>query len=439
MKGLLLFSASLLLSAGVSAQDDFEVSLPSLETMQGQYQAMLEIVVEPLLEQEKLLYEQYAAAVDRMKTDFESKGQTENAAAAASEAELARTKQQSGETDFPGIAAARGKLGAALVKIESGKVPLMIPIRNQYVARLDELRSALVKAGDSDGASAVTEEMKRLASTRLESPKPVAPAAPKIAMREIRNSPLHRTERITGEITLEPGQYQLESNAHVGDREIKGPDGMGTLVLAGPSELQGEVFINRGSFTASDTRFYEANLLANLGGKWFGTRCLFDGCLLNKGGGWFTKFYSSKWTFEDCVFAETFMKRLQHTPIGIQVKNCTFESVTFPSVIFFEDAGKEAVSPWRQMEACHFIGCVVPQSFLLITQDCLFEECVFVEDEEPIKNLTDLSVTIYAQPIGSNRILGNKWEVMVEPANAIPQRPGASIEYVYDAGELRFR
>lgn len=438
MKRLLLL-VGLLLSPGLRAQEDFEVSLPSLETMRGQYQAMLEIVVEPLAEQEKLLFDQYAAAMERLVTDFEREGQTQNATAAKSEAELARTELRSGDAEFPGVVAIRQKLNEALAKIESGKVPAMIPIRNQYVARLGKLRESLMEAGDTEGAAEVTEEMKRLASTRLAAPESMPPQPKVIALKEMRGSPLHRDGRLTGEIALRSGRYLLESRAEIGDREIKGPEGVGHLTLAGPAEVQGQIFVNRGSFTATNTRFVEATLQANLGGKWEMKNCLFDGCVLNKAGGWYTKFYSSKWIFENCVFAETFMKRLQHTPIGIQAKNCTFVEVTFPSVVFYEDAGKEALSPWRQVENCHFIGCVVPQSVLLVTQNCLFEDCVFIEDQEPIRNITDLSVSIYAQPIVSNRILGNKWRVQVEPADSNPQKPGATIEYVYDSGELRFR
>tara|TARA_R110002096_G_scaffold316010_7_gene510334 strand:+ start:10523 stop:11836 length:1314 start_codon:yes stop_codon:yes gene_type:complete len=437
----MLVIGALFLPKSLVAQDNAGAPLPSLETMRGQYQAMLEIVVEPLIDQEQLLFEQYAAAVERMKLDFESRGESDHAKAAAEEAELARTEFKSGDSAFPGIDAARAKLKAAQATIEAGKVPLMIPIRNQYVARLSELRSSLSNAGEVEKAMAVTEEMKRLASTRLDGPKPIAPPPPppKVALREIRNSPLHRTERLTGEMQLQPGRYVLETPAHVGDRDIKGPDGLGNLVLRGPSELEGEVFVNRGSFNVTETRFHAAKLLANLGGTWEATACLFDGCTLNKAGGWYTKFYSSKWKFEDCVFAETFMKRLEHTPVGIQVGNCTFLDVEFPSVTFFEDAGKEALSRWRKVENCRFIGCTVPQSFLLITEGCLFEDCVFVDDENPINTVTELSTTIYAQPVASNRIVGRNWRILIEPADAVSQALGSAIDYVYEDGELRFR
>ena len=81
----------------------------------------------------------------------------------------------------------------------------------------------------------------------------------------------------------------------------------------------------------------------------------------------------------------------------------------------------------------------MPQSFLLITEGCLFEDCVFVDDENPINVMTELSTTIYAQPVASNRIVGRNWRILIEPADAVSQTPGSAIDYVYEDGELRFR
>ena len=356
---------------------------------------------------------------------------------------MARTQLKSGEATFPGIAAMRSKLNEEVAKIEAAKLPKMMPIRNKHIERLQGLRAALIESGNLESAKEVTEEMKQLAATKLQAPerRPAEPA-PRAELTEISNSPLHSTERQVGEFSLKPGRYVLEdqAQAHIGNREIQGPAGVGHMVLPGPSQVEGGViFVNRGSFKATGTRFVESRLQANLGGRWEVAGCLFDGCRLNKAGAWFTRYYSSKWVIDDCVFAENFVLRLHHTPVGIQATNCTILGATLPPVKFFEDAGQEALHEWRKVENCHFIGCEIPHSFLLITQGCLFEDCVFVPDDEPVKNLTSLKATIYVKPASQPRIAGNQWTVDVRPAAELSSQPGSSTAYVYEDGELNFR
>ncbi len=130
--------------------------------MRGQYEAMLEIVVEPFAEERIRMLEKYAGAVERMKEAFDEKGDSVNAAAALAEMELARGEARAGAADFPGIAALRTKLSQEVARIEAAKVAKQGEIRDQYVVRLQKLRASLQTAGDLAGVAAVTEEARRL-------------------------------------------------------------------------------------------------------------------------------------------------------------------------------------------------------------------------------------------------------------------------------------
>lgn len=155
-----------------------------------------------------------------------------------------------------------------------------------------------------------------------------------------------------------------------------------------------DILIYEGLWQAEETRFAQTQLKIDLGGALVARHSLFEDCTMGKGGAWFVKWHSSKWTFEDCVFTRQFISPLKINDIGIKAKNCTFYDVPLAIVQFKEDAASELKNEWMQMEDCRFINCDVPESFLLMTKNCVFDSCTFGRAEKELFIKTPVAVTV---------------------------------------------
>lgn len=171
-----------------------------------------------------------------------------------------------------------------------------------------------------------------------------------------------------------PGSYQgAEKGVAVlrGNRTTIGPN----VVL--------ENFRMRGMAPQHTSWTLDRSLLINceIGGD-FGTRlhakdCAFDNSAFRKTGRWGIDFWSTSWSYENCIFAERFMPDFSVGSSSVRAVKCTFYDVTLPSISYKEDASATAQCDRLRFDQCRFVRCVVPETFLASTVRCVFEDCTF--------------------------------------------------------------
>lgn len=209
--------------------------------------------------------------------------------------------------------------------------------------------------------------------------------------------PFHVDEPLRGKYEISPGKYLPKYKIILGAKVNPTDEKLeSATVVTGQNTIiqRADILIYEGLWQAEDTKFAQTRLKIDLGGAFVARRSLLEDCILGKGGAWFVKWHSSKWTFEDCVFTRQFISPLKINDIGIKVKNCTFYDVPLAIFQFKEDAGSEVTNEWMQMEDCRFINCEVPESFLLITKNCVFDSCTFGRAEKELLIKTPLTVTV---------------------------------------------
>jgi len=74
------------------------------------------------------------------------------------------------------------------------------------------------------------------------------------------------------------------------------------------------------------------------------------------------------------------------------------ETVELPTIKFKGEPAARRKDQWLRVNRCHFRGCRVPLSFLMVTNDCLFTDCKFEDDRgaEP-EYKSPFTVTFYTQ------------------------------------------
>jgi len=93
---------------------------------------------------------------------------------------------------------------------------------------------------------------------------------------------------------------------------------------------------------------------------------------------------------------------------------------------------------WMQIENCRFVHCKVPESFLLMTENCVFDGCTFGRAEDGIPITTPVTMTINlinptsSEPkSGTNRV----FEVL---ASDIASSGASEVRYRRTGKSLRF-
>lgn len=151
-------SISLILSfasvANVTAQEKSALA----ERMRSQ----VELSREPFEEKRKVLFSQYAAAVDRLANGFQDAGDLENVVKARKEAERARLNQVAGKDDFGGIAKLRDALQRELEVIGEAEKKVIAARRSEMLEQLYRQKKELTQAGKIDEALEVDSVLKEL-------------------------------------------------------------------------------------------------------------------------------------------------------------------------------------------------------------------------------------------------------------------------------------
>jgi hypothetical protein len=184
----------------------------------------------------------------------------------------------------------------------------------------------------------------------------------------------------------------------------------------------------------------DVEITGDLGLQFEAKNSAFEGCALHKSGGWFVDAYSTRWSFENCVFSRDFIgKNFGVGDYSIRAVNCTFYNLTLPKIGYKGDPANFAQSDNLKFDHCRFVTCEVNDSFLLATVDCVFEECRFPARHEDIpKAQKPLPVSAY---VVSHANAPKSYDIgpsTVEFKTGAPPAAGATIPVTNTSGRLAY-
>lgn len=152
--------------------------------------------------------------------------------------------------------------------------------------------------------------------------------------------------------------------------------------------------------------FRGVHVALDLGGGLEAKHAVFEDCTFSKTGGWFA-YYSSYWTFDDCLLVQSNFSGLTGVDYGIQIRGCALLECKFPSrYLCGEPPGDSAAAyrdGWNAVEENGFQRCEMPPSFVWTTKRCSFTQCK-VTGSEVYRSTTPLQV-LMAVPPGSQDFL----------------------------------
>ncbi len=170
---------------------------------------------------------------------------------------------------------------------------------------------------------------------------------------------------------------------------------------------KGRFQLHGGKIFAEDCRFDNIPFAADHSGSCYFVDCIFNGCTIKEHGRWHHKWrlYDSKWYFENCRFTNKFNNgNFDMNRLGLCATRCTFDQVELPSYWYHgKEPADRRLDQWMTISLCRFQNCTVPLSFLLLTSQCVFTNCEFVDDAKPNEFKKPLKLTYYAENI-QNRI-----------------------------------
>jgi len=235
-------------------------------------------------------------------------------------------------------------------------------------------------------------------------------------------------EGMTGDIALAPGLYRPRPKVMVGRMDL---GLVGKVVTAPKTQIgPGEVMILSGSWKADGTLFKRTKFNSFLRGLFEARNSLFEECHMNKWGDRSVQFFTTKWVFENCVFTKSFIKPWKIVDEGVQIRNCTFFDIQFPAILYRQDAGKEVHNDWMVIKNCRFVGCSIPESLLIATQECVFEDCHFGKTQDDLLIHTPVSVRIYTKDSkDSPPSSAPNRTIEVLDASKVPQPAGATVSH----------
>ena len=359
----------------------------------------------------------YIKALEREAEKAQKAGQLDSLLAIRTEIKHVEENGAPGSAPFPRHLEMRTQYSeAAAIFAQKNIAALSSPIK-RHIGELAELKTELTKAGELETAVAISRRIESMSGS-ASAGTPVSPTNSasgrtlQLATNEIADSPIFSEVITAEEVDLEKGVYKLPGRVMIGDddREPR-EDRFGHVSVPPGSTLQeGEIFINNGSVTAETSLFSGVDLNVDLHGELNAEECIFDGGKLRKGGAWSVKYYSAKFTLENCLLNKCFPEPMKPRANGVKITECTVIEATISPAEYYETPVEESESEWRMVERCLFINCEIPESFLLMTSDCVFENCEFVKDIDDVAPEKSASIRMYfrnsevAPPAGNNQI-----------------------------------
>ncbi|MFN0318511.1 MAG: hypothetical protein ACKVQA_26090, partial [Burkholderiales bacterium] len=256
--------------------------------------------------------------------------------------------------------------------------------------------------------------------------------------------PLLKAEPWTGKLTIPAGDYRPFRRIDIGSRG-KGTDRQADEIRGEVTSLPGmrmegvRFHILEGSWKAEGSHFRDVRFTADLHGSLEARDSLFQDCTFAKEGGWYIAYFSSKWSFTNCVLSDSFMQNWKVGDVGMKLEGSTLYDVDLIPISYREDAAAELAMEWLRITNCRFVNCRVPESFALATKDCVFEKCTFGPAEDKLAIKQPVKTTLYVQDCANTPQTGPNRVIETRPASQLSTKAGSSLLHTFTQGRLELQ
>lgn len=304
------------------------------------------------------------------------------------------------------------------------------------IAKLGEKETALTRAGEIDQALALRQLREKMnlkylpekaefkdSSGAVASKSPSAVKPPTDTPPVMEN--LFSSKEWMESCTVPVAKQRIREQILLGDRgKQKWP-----VVVVSPGSIwsgsgSGQLFLSAAKVIGKQSKFEKLKFINDLGSHAYFLRCELLDCRLERGGIWWAGHYSARFYLEDSLVKGTlFPKRITMGDYGIRADRTVFMGIELPEVDYQKQQPARVVeNPWFCFVNCRFVKCKIPASFLLATYDCVFEDCIFLDDEKPLaENVTEsLEAVVYTRDC-KNQIskLQEPLKITIKPDTAL--------------------
>jgi len=182
-----------------------------------------------------------------------------------------------------------------------------------------------------------------------------------------------------GEIAMAAGNYRgLDKGVHV-DTRCQVVVDPGVLIDGGRFDGERDI-----KWKVERSLFRKVEISGDLGLRFEANDSVFDDCYFHRRGPWFVAYWSTRWSFENCVFAKRFLpSRGTVGQYSVRAIGCTFYDIKLPKIEYKDDPSKQAQSKDLRFQHCRFVHCELTESALATTIDCIFDDCSFTTSDRP--------------------------------------------------------
>lgn len=205
-------------------------------------------------------------------------------------------------------------------------------------------------------------------------------------------------------MTVPPVKQKIREPIYLGDRNKN----TWIHVVVSPHSIwsgaeRGLVHLHAANFVATKSRFENLQMGADHASRFYFANCAFTDCKFPKIGWWHDGgWFFAKHYFENCYIKGSYSGTLSVQHNGIRADTCVFEDVEFPTIRYQKHQPADFVNDkWLRVVNSRFVKCKIPLSFVLLTRDCIFENCVVSDD---IDRGDDVEI---AKPIQIDMYLSN--------------------------------
>jgi hypothetical protein len=281
------------------------------------------------------------------------------------------------------------------------------------LAKISERESALTRQGEIDQALALRELREKMnlkylpekaefkdssGAVASRNPAPVKPPEDTPPAME----DLFGSKEWMESCTVPIAKQRIREQILLGDRgKQKWP-----VVVVSPGSIwsgtgSGQLFLSAARIVARQSKFEKLKFINDLSSHAYFIRCELLDTRLERGGIWWGGNYSARFYLEDSLVKGTlFPKRITMVDYGVRADRTVFVGIELPEVGYEKEQPARVVqNSWFCFVNCRFVKCKIPASFLLATYDCVFEDCTFVDDENPLaaKVTESLEAVVYAR------------------------------------------
>jgi hypothetical protein len=359
----------------------------------------------------------YTEDLTAIKTQYKRSGDLDGSLAIRREQERFETEKSVPDDDAANLPSliqkARGAHRKVIAAANAARAKQLSALTKRYVRRLDTMKRRLVMSEELDAATAVDTEIKRVSfiaaalTAELPTTAPAGekqpssgkkrPSAAELLARRKEGAakPVNpfKDPKWGTSMTIPAGRYRIGKDRITVKQTEKGASKPEITFEEGAEIRDGTIFVDEGKISGKGATFEDVVFSVDLGGMVVMEDCVFEDCSMRKGGAWFAG-WSSKWVFDNCVFDGKFFDGWTTGNVGIEVRNCTFHKVDFPTFNYKGDAGAEAQHSWRTLDECLFRKCEVPMSVVAATKDSVFDGCKIVADPRDYDYKTPVAVSM---------------------------------------------